>query len=190
MSVALVFACPDASATSRESRKRLKTLEQQRSEEHTSELQSQSKLVCRLLLEKKNRPPTCWPPRKRRTPPSRQISKAPPPLHPPTRKAWLLSIATSKVPRSRPSPRGTPRRQRPRSTPRRLRAQRRRPTPWPRGRRNQPTSGPQPTPRQPRTRSPPRQRSRRSRPRRLPVRIIWTLSPPRNPLFPYTTLFR
>src|SRR2546427_6303694 len=28
-----------------------------RSEEHTSELQSQSKLVCRLLLEKKNRPP-------------------------------------------------------------------------------------------------------------------------------------
>jgi len=29
MSVALVFACPDASATSRESRKRLKTLEQQ-----------------------------------------------------------------------------------------------------------------------------------------------------------------
>jgi len=29
MSVALVFACPDASATSRESRKRLRTLEQQ-----------------------------------------------------------------------------------------------------------------------------------------------------------------
>src|SRR5688572_31260281 len=28
----------------------------QRSEEHTSELQSQSKLVCRLLLEKKNIP--------------------------------------------------------------------------------------------------------------------------------------
>src|SRR5438270_13746157 len=28
--------------------------ELQRSEEHTSELQSQSKLVCRLLLEKKN----------------------------------------------------------------------------------------------------------------------------------------
>src|SRR2546430_9881277 len=40
-----------------------------RSEEHTSELQSQSNLVCRLLLEKKNhlqftRQPTC------RTPPS------------------------------------------------------------------------------------------------------------------------
>src|SRR2546430_3886484 len=29
-----------------------------RSEEHTSELQSQSNLVCRLLLEKKNSPPT------------------------------------------------------------------------------------------------------------------------------------
>src|SRR5688572_31757600 len=28
--------------------------DQQRSEEHTSELQSQSNLVCRLLLEKKN----------------------------------------------------------------------------------------------------------------------------------------
>src|SRR2546430_7657952 len=30
-----------------------------RSEEHTSELQSQSNLVCRLLLEKKNRSPPC-----------------------------------------------------------------------------------------------------------------------------------
>src|SRR5256886_10922749 len=29
-----------------------------RSEEHTSELQSQSNLVCRLLLEKKNKTPT------------------------------------------------------------------------------------------------------------------------------------
>src|SRR5688572_32114288 len=29
-----------------------------RSEEHTSELQSQSNLVCRLLLEKKKSPPT------------------------------------------------------------------------------------------------------------------------------------
>src|SRR5437588_2100815 len=34
----------------------------ERSEEHTSELQSHSELVCRLLLEKKNR--------KRRTPPA------------------------------------------------------------------------------------------------------------------------
>src|SRR2546430_12832002 len=30
-----------------------------RSEEHTSELQSQSNLVCRLLLEKKKIPPDC-----------------------------------------------------------------------------------------------------------------------------------
>src|SRR5688572_32496754 len=30
-----------------------------RSEEHTSELQSQSNLVCRLLLEKKNKPSPC-----------------------------------------------------------------------------------------------------------------------------------
>src|SRR2546427_5722462 len=30
----------------------------ERSEEHTSELQSQSNLVCRLLLEKKKTPPT------------------------------------------------------------------------------------------------------------------------------------
>src|SRR2546427_5157168 len=33
----------------------------QRSEEHTSELQSQSNLVCRLLLEKKNKKPTDQP---------------------------------------------------------------------------------------------------------------------------------
>src|SRR2546427_7387810 len=32
-----------------------KRLEQNRSEEHTSELQSQSNLVCRLLLEKKKK---------------------------------------------------------------------------------------------------------------------------------------
>src|SRR2546430_2902434 len=32
-----------------------------RSEEHTSELQSQSNLVCRLLLEKKNKHPTAAP---------------------------------------------------------------------------------------------------------------------------------
>src|SRR5688572_31984271 len=34
-----------------------------RSEEHTSELQSQSNLVCRLLLEKKNTSPIYKPPR-------------------------------------------------------------------------------------------------------------------------------
>src|SRR2546430_8783517 len=33
--------------------------ERRRSEEHTSELQSQSNLVCRLLLEKKNGKRTC-----------------------------------------------------------------------------------------------------------------------------------
>src|SRR5688572_31241305 len=33
-----------------------------RSEEHTSELQSQSNLVCRLLLEKKKRPMRFWRP--------------------------------------------------------------------------------------------------------------------------------
>src|SRR2546426_4911148 len=31
-----------------------------RSEEHTSELQSPCNLVCRLLLEKKNTKPDCW----------------------------------------------------------------------------------------------------------------------------------
>src|SRR2546427_6672646 len=36
-----------------ESEKRLVLARDQRSEEHTSELQSQSNLVCRLLLEKK-----------------------------------------------------------------------------------------------------------------------------------------
>src|SRR5688572_31889610 len=40
---------PSAAAQGRPARSR-------RSEEHTSELQSQSNLVCRLLLEKKNNP--------------------------------------------------------------------------------------------------------------------------------------
>src|SRR2546430_8579539 len=39
----------------------------QRSEEHTSELQSQSNLVCRLLLEKKNTAAFSAPPSKSRT---------------------------------------------------------------------------------------------------------------------------
>src|SRR5438270_4022319 len=39
----------------RDAHVRLQTLIQLRSEEHTSELQSQSNLVCRLLLEKKNK---------------------------------------------------------------------------------------------------------------------------------------
>src|SRR2546430_5464564 len=37
-------------------RPRARTRLDERSEEHTSELQSQSNLVCRLLLEKKNTP--------------------------------------------------------------------------------------------------------------------------------------
>src|SRR2546430_9891161 len=39
----------------------IRVLEEARSEEHTSELQSQSNLVCRLLLEKKNTSPTIRP---------------------------------------------------------------------------------------------------------------------------------
>src|SRR5688572_32510066 len=42
--------CPDRSGP----RRRASTYRSVRSEEHTSELQSQSKLVCRLLHEKKN----------------------------------------------------------------------------------------------------------------------------------------
>src|SRR5438105_12321333 len=34
--------------------------QQRRSEEHTSELQSRVDLVCRLLLENKNKPRKCW----------------------------------------------------------------------------------------------------------------------------------
>src|SRR5688572_32994867 len=38
----------------------IKTMRLPRSEEHTSELQSQSNLVCRLLLEKKKKQKICW----------------------------------------------------------------------------------------------------------------------------------
>src|SRR2546427_947850 len=48
-----------------------------RSEEHTSELQSQSNLVCRLLLEKKKKTPSPPPP----PPPTPRAP--PPPPHPP-----------------------------------------------------------------------------------------------------------
>src|SRR5688572_30994413 len=41
-----------------------------RSEEHTSELQSQSNLVCRLLLEKKNKQSTYSAPKHKRTSPT------------------------------------------------------------------------------------------------------------------------
>src|SRR5260370_2337560 len=43
-------------------------LPEARSEEHTSELQSHLNLVCRLLLEKKNRQPLSTTPSRRRTP--------------------------------------------------------------------------------------------------------------------------
>src|SRR2546430_12886518 len=56
---------------------------QGRSEEHTSELQSQSNLVCRLLLEKKKKTPSrsppprlsVRPPQSRRTHSSRQLRR-------------------------------------------------------------------------------------------------------------------
>src|ERR1022692_4528285 len=59
---------------------------QDRSEEHTSELQSPCNLVCRLLLEKKNnRPIRCACPAWRRTvpPPGRPTPPSPPPAGPP-----------------------------------------------------------------------------------------------------------
>src|SRR2546430_12814738 len=58
------------------------SLKRMRSEEHTSELQSQSNLVCRLLLEKKNtitthvKPSLCLHPPKRLSN-SNSITKAP-----------------------------------------------------------------------------------------------------------------
>src|SRR2546427_8682727 len=50
-------------------RERLPEQVQLRSEEHTSELQSQSNLVCRLLLEKKKRAEGARPQRAGRRPP-------------------------------------------------------------------------------------------------------------------------
>src|SRR2546430_5284228 len=47
---------PQAARTRRARRRTPHPLREARSEEHTSELQSQSNLVCRLLLEKKNHP--------------------------------------------------------------------------------------------------------------------------------------
>src|SRR5205085_10205543 len=48
------------SATVTRSRSRAATWPSSRSEEHTSELQSQSNLVCRLLLEKKKGKKSCY----------------------------------------------------------------------------------------------------------------------------------
>src|SRR2546430_10959885 len=49
----------------------------ERSEEHTSELQSQSNLVCRLLLEKKNNTPTLLGGSTLHTPTSARLTVAP-----------------------------------------------------------------------------------------------------------------
>src|SRR2546430_7298615 len=49
-----------------------------RSEEHTSELQSQSNLVCRLLLEKKKKTHAPQPPDHRHTPSTTSHSRTPP----------------------------------------------------------------------------------------------------------------
>src|SRR2546430_5945501 len=51
-------------------------LAERRSEEHTSELQSQSNLVCRLLLEKKNKP---RPPKNRQRSPAAVMALDPRP---------------------------------------------------------------------------------------------------------------
>src|SRR5256885_6243989 len=57
----------------------MKSMTWRRSEEHTSELQSPCNLVCRLLLEKKKRPPI--PLRHRDLTPGVRLHRSPPP-HP------------------------------------------------------------------------------------------------------------
>src|SRR2546430_6841402 len=52
-STTLFRSCPARRSTARRSRRPPRPCSPARSEEHTSELQSQSNLVCRLLLEKK-----------------------------------------------------------------------------------------------------------------------------------------
>src|SRR2546430_12362611 len=61
MAVALLVPVPALLILSRRVRPwvLLATRQNQRSEEHTSELQSQSNLVCRLLLEKKKKQHYC-----------------------------------------------------------------------------------------------------------------------------------
>src|SRR5438445_8660220 len=49
---------PDRNVTGQQGWHRQASVDQLRSEEHTSELQSRQYLVCRLLLEKKKKPPT------------------------------------------------------------------------------------------------------------------------------------
>src|SRR2546429_6436891 len=65
--------------------------EVERSEEHTSELQSRLHLVCRLLLEKKKTTDYTTP-TKTSTTPTRAITAGDPPLSP------LSSLATSVIP--------------------------------------------------------------------------------------------
>src|SRR5439155_22503213 len=52
---ASVFSCPRTSSSVPQQMPRQTRRSPSRSEEHTSELQSRGHLVCRLLLEKKNR---------------------------------------------------------------------------------------------------------------------------------------
>ena len=54
----------EISHTEKDTYHKISLLEGMRSEEHTSELQSHSDLVCRLLLEKKNYPKICMEPQK------------------------------------------------------------------------------------------------------------------------------
>src|SRR2546430_8802430 len=54
----VAFACAALVVDRRRAVRRYWPVDDERSEEHTSELQSQSNLVCRLLLEKKKRPNT------------------------------------------------------------------------------------------------------------------------------------
>src|SRR2546430_12292757 len=58
--------------------KSLTVLENLRSEEHTSELQSQSNLVCRLVLEKKKQIPRRLRPPRLYTPPRPDPPRTPP----------------------------------------------------------------------------------------------------------------
>src|SRR2546430_10432272 len=72
--------------------------DEHRSEEHTSELQSQSNLVCRLLLEKKNQYKTCpRPPASTPTAPN-----SPPRYSTATLTAYAASGVPDRAPRSDP----------------------------------------------------------------------------------------
>src|SRR5256885_977126 len=78
-----------------------------RSEEHTSELQSPCNLVCRLLLEKKNRDAaqSCCPRRERRHHPRQPRPPGPRCVSPPLR---TLAVPPLPPPRAHPSDRRVP----------------------------------------------------------------------------------